>query len=330
MSGDIEVISYTQKIIVNPAKSSVSIIKAGPIGPTGAAGATGPVNNSVLTTDGDLMTRTAGVVARMTRATLAADTAFTTAFAPRSGFGPASAIIENATTPAGVAAYEIRFSTFHQALMIWNGTQWFFLDDHPANLAYIERPTFNVLSSGSAAPISSVTRHNMVYRITSGAATNSGAYWVLPDATFALDSSVGLRSRFVFSLPSVAANTHQMLGFHDVITVATPVDGAWMDITAGVMSFKASQASTATTHGTTATLTANTWYYGHILFPTASTVRCVIMKEDGTLVYDQTITTNVPTGSNRFGLVALAYMATNTTGTNVLDMDSMAWGKAPI
>jgi hypothetical protein len=40
------------------------------------------VPKSVLTTDGDILTRAAGVVARITRASLAADTAFSTVYAP--------------------------------------------------------------------------------------------------------------------------------------------------------------------------------------------------------------------------------------------------------
>lgn len=38
---DINVVSKTQKIIVDPASSSVSVINAGPIGPGGSDGADG-------------------------------------------------------------------------------------------------------------------------------------------------------------------------------------------------------------------------------------------------------------------------------------------------
>lgn len=99
---DIKVVSRTQRIIVNPATHSVSVINAGPMGPggiqgiqgpqglqgiqgiqgiQGPTGATGPSEAAaVLTTNGDILTRAAGVLARITRANLALDTAFTDKF----------------------------------------------------------------------------------------------------------------------------------------------------------------------------------------------------------------------------------------------------------
>lgn len=42
MSGEINVVQQTQKIIVDPPSSSVAVISAGPAGPSGAAGPPGP------------------------------------------------------------------------------------------------------------------------------------------------------------------------------------------------------------------------------------------------------------------------------------------------
>lgn len=91
-----QVSSQTQRIIVNPATYSVSVINAGPMGPTGPVstvpgpegpqgdqgiqgiqGETGPSEAaSVLTVDGQILTRTGGVLTPITRANLAADAAF--------------------------------------------------------------------------------------------------------------------------------------------------------------------------------------------------------------------------------------------------------------
>lgn len=69
------VVSQTQKIIVNPATYSVSVINAGPMGPTGL---TGPSDTATyLTVDGQILTRVAGLLAPITRVNLAADPAFT-------------------------------------------------------------------------------------------------------------------------------------------------------------------------------------------------------------------------------------------------------------
>jgi microcystin-dependent protein len=94
----------SQKIVINSPVSSVSIMNAGPIGPAGPmstvpgpqgeqgiqgesgadstvqgpTGATGPEGGtSTLTVNGQLLTRAAGVLAPITRADLATDTAFT-------------------------------------------------------------------------------------------------------------------------------------------------------------------------------------------------------------------------------------------------------------
>ena len=64
-----------QRIVINQASSSVSVINTGPMGPRGLVGP--PDAGSVLTVDGQLLTRAAGVLAPVTRANLAADTAFT-------------------------------------------------------------------------------------------------------------------------------------------------------------------------------------------------------------------------------------------------------------
>lgn len=94
------VVSKTNHIVVTQAVSSVSVINAGPPGPPGAVstvpgpeGPEGPIGEtgpqgpvgpseaaSVLTVDGQILTRAAGVLAPITRANLAADTAFTSRY----------------------------------------------------------------------------------------------------------------------------------------------------------------------------------------------------------------------------------------------------------
>lgn len=67
--------SQTQRIIVNPASASISVVNSGPMGPRGLVGPSEAA--TILTVDGHLLTRAAGVLAPITRANLAADTAFT-------------------------------------------------------------------------------------------------------------------------------------------------------------------------------------------------------------------------------------------------------------
>lgn len=94
---NVKVVAYTQKIIVDPANSSVSVINAGPIGPGGPVGPSEAA--AVLTTDGDILTRAAGVLARITRPNLAADTAFTSKFKSTINHGATAGTARTGTAP---------------------------------------------------------------------------------------------------------------------------------------------------------------------------------------------------------------------------------------
>lgn len=90
--------SRLQRIIVNPSTSSVSVINAGPMGPRGLTGATGPSEAAViLTVDGDILTRAAGVLAPITRSNLATD------LAGNAGFTSKYARVINHAAVAGTA-----------------------------------------------------------------------------------------------------------------------------------------------------------------------------------------------------------------------------------
>lgn len=116
-----QVSSQTQKIIVNPATYSVSVINAGPMGPAGPVstvpgpegpqgdqgiqgiqGETGPSEAaSVLTVNGQILTRAGGILAPITRANLAADSAFSSLYQPLDS--DLTAVAALATTPYGRA-----------------------------------------------------------------------------------------------------------------------------------------------------------------------------------------------------------------------------------
>lgn len=94
---NIKVVSSTQRIVVNPATSSVSVINAGPIGPRGFVGPSEAA--TILTTNGDLLTRVAGVLAPITRANLAADPAFTSRFPSVVNHGSTAGTARTGTAP---------------------------------------------------------------------------------------------------------------------------------------------------------------------------------------------------------------------------------------
>lgn len=79
MSG-ISPISQTQRIVMNPPSRAVAVINAGPMGPRGL---TGPSEiNTVLTVNGQILTRTAGVSSPISRSDLANDPDFVAHYEP--------------------------------------------------------------------------------------------------------------------------------------------------------------------------------------------------------------------------------------------------------
>lgn len=126
---NIKVLVRTQRIVVDPATSSVSVINAGPIGPTGATGGTDVP--AILTSDGQLLTRTAGVPAAITRANLAADSAFTSRYLELSDFTADDQIMTRSAgvvapisraTLAGDAAFTTRFQSTTVSSSLPSGT----------------------------------------------------------------------------------------------------------------------------------------------------------------------------------------------------------------
>lgn len=145
---NITVLSKTQHIIVEPAGSSISVENTGPIGPTGLTGpvstvpgpegpqgdqgiqgiqgATGPSEAaSVLTVNGQLLTRAAGVLAPITRADLAVDSAFSSKYAGHtSGAGAPSGTGTN-----GVWYYD----TTNDRLYVSDGGGWIIMAEPNIN-----------------------------------------------------------------------------------------------------------------------------------------------------------------------------------------------------
>lgn len=246
-------------------------------------------------------------------------------------------IIELATTPAGTQTNEIRWSNVHQALVRWTGTQWVFIDGAPA---YFEKydfgqtqvagdlfGPFTAAVGGLTSIAATAAPHFSVATMSTSASANAATNIRTPSITATPGGQPGLRFRSVMSFKLAVATTVSRVGFHDGTTSTAPVDGAWLDVVAGVASFKTSQASTVTTHATTLALVADRWYTIHIWFTTATACRCIVVRDDGTIDLDVTNTTNVPSSAQFFAANALCY---NTAAGAVVahTFDWMGYGYA--
>lgn len=247
--------------------------------------------------------------------------------------GAPAAIIELATTPVGASVGSLAWSTVHSALMRWTGTQWVYAEGVPNHFAYDDLivltgfSTSSGMGGGTQAVITETPPHYGLVRNASTAVANSGFKTQIGQS---IGGSAGVRMRCVFSLPTVAANSRQVIGFHDQTVGATPpVDGAYLDVNAGLASFKTTAASVGSTHATTATLVASTFYTLHVIYTAVSTARLLLIKDDGTVVLDLSTSSNVPNGlTNRFQAAAAGFNTT-AAAVNLLDVDWIGVGVAP-
>lgn len=256
-------------------------------------------------------------------------------------------VAEGATTPAGSQANEVVFSTVTGALMRWNGTSWTanlvgsaisLLAQYEASDMHATSPpntpfTGNAISTGTiaTAPANALLdpNHPGVLLARSSTTANSG-YRLQTGAP--LVGGVGLYFRAIVAFQTAFANNTVRLGFHDSTTSADAVDGAYLEVSAtGVASFKTSNNSTRTTHGTTLTLALNTWYTVDIEYVAAVQVRCVIRDDAGTVLLDVTNTTNVPNTAARAFNAGIVGTNSGTTASDVYVIDYAGVGrKVPV
>ena len=156
-----------------------------------------------------------------------------------------------------------------------------------------------------------------------GDATNSGYYWVAANDRISIGGFEQMD--FVFKTPSSLTGVRWRLGFQDSITVAAPVDGIYLEMSADTIIRGACRSNSAQTNtGTTYTLAVATWYRGRIIVGSPPTgVEFRIYSEAGTLLWNSNVLNNIPTGINRavgFGVVAWLNFDDNLEPVIILDL----------
>lgn len=198
-------------------------------------------------------------------------------------------VYEFASTPVGILE-ALRWSTAHTKMMRWNGTQWIFAEGPPANRA---ATSLGGLPSGTTwFAVTPTVGHlfPVEFRNVNAVANSGGRQY----HGFSMAPMVGLRFRLQFRLPTSIPTRTVRAGWHDSADHNDAVDGMYFEIIDLTASFKTSQGSTRTTHGTTGLLTAGVWYVMHVIQTSSTTARGIIVSEAGTFIMDVTIPTNVP------------------------------------
>jgi hypothetical protein len=226
------------------------------------------------------------------------------------------------TDSTGAIAYQnnMRGETFA-------GSRWLFSDFN--NTAATGNPPFTVtaLSTGTftTAPAVADALAQGTLLLRGSNTANSG---VRIATTQPWISASGLAFRAIAYLPTLATRTLRV-GFHDATTSTDAVDGAYFEVTNLTVVAKTASNSTRTTSGTTFVLTAATFYVFDIEYVSATSVRFRVSQlSNGTLVYDQTISTNVPSAIARAFFPSLVVTKSSGPASDLMLIDYMGFGPA--
>jgi len=147
--------------------------------------------------------------------------------------------------------------------------------------------------------------HRGVISLSSSATANSG-YYVITSAgkNAILGGGEAFKCCFMVSGTGTSTNTGKY-GFQDVLTSAVPANGAWINIANTTVSGKTAKASAVSTTGTTYTIVTAVWYTAEVIVNSNATLITFNLYDDqGTLLWTQTLSTNIPITFVGDGVVA--------------------------
>lgn len=118
------------------------------------------------------------------------------------------------------------------------------------------------------------------------------------------------------------------IGFQDCTTEADAVDGAYFEVAGSTVSAKTANNSTRTTDATTITLTIDTWYRFEIeSLADGSSINYKVYNDNTeALLFDEDITTNIPSERARAFAAGVIATEASTTASNIIVMSSMGLG----
>jgi hypothetical protein len=175
-------------------------------------------------------------------------------------------------------------------------------------------------ASGTNAPVSA--NHPGVLRLSSSTSADSGYFFGVDTVQLLLGGGESFEA--IFQVATTSGTTIR-LGFHDTTAVTDAVDGAYIEISGTTLSGKTASNSTRSTTGTNYTISTGSWYRARItVAPGAGSVSFAVYNDSGTLLWSDTLSTNIPTAAGR--LTGLGIIATNsgTTAVGLIDLDYMA------
>lgn len=184
--------------------------------------------------------------------------------------------------------------------------------------------TATLIASGTinVPTLNSTVAHPGVTRLRSSTTTNSGVLIGTNSAQILLGG--GEVCEFVLRLETLALSTFR-LGFLDTSTNADATDGVYVEIdSSGVATGKTASNTTRSSTSTTYTMSASTWYRINVTVNSTSLVTFSIYNDSGTLLWSDTLTTNIPTASGRDTGMGLVCTNSGTSVADLVNLDYMA------
>ena len=199
---------------------------------------------------------------------------------------------------------------------------------HPASFGPFGLTAF---SGGSIASQNATTDRLGIQALRDSATANGGVVVGTSPTSIRLQGQEIFQ--FSFQWRDTRTDSVARIGFHDSVSSAPPADGVFFELTGTATGFRliaeTSNNSTITTTTTPAddfVGVTSTWYTLEIILNNAATVATFNVYEDpsATSVWSRTLTTNIPTASDRtVGAVALVYETTTSAAASIIHADWM-------
>lgn len=160
--------------------------------------------------------------------------------------------------------------------------------------------------------------------IRCGTTANSGYRWMTGQGVI-MFGAAAMRSECVIR-PLAFTNTTVRMGYHDTVTSAAPVDGAWIEIdSSGNASGKTSSNSVSSSTASNVALTLNVAYVFTVKVNADATLASFEIRNATTnaLIWQDTINSNIPPKVNT-RLMFAGFIGTNS-GTVATDLFNVHW-----
>lgn len=161
-----------------------------------------------------------------------------------------------------------------------------------------------VINSGSAvSSISALAKNPGIVSLKSAASTVNSGYKITT-TNGAMILGGGETGRVVFYLNTIT-NISAIIGFHNSLDNNPPTNGVYFNIVNDVVKGRTAKNSSSSETGTEYSLASNAYYCFAIDIDTsASTATFKIYSDDQSLLWSDTLSTNMPTGALGFGVNA--------------------------